>query len=48
LRAWLNQAGITQIDEVRLQPSLLTPDPAKSLDEAIKKAVELAQVHGRL
>ena len=48
LRAWLNQAGVTQIDEVRLQPSLLTADPAQSLDKAIKKAVELAQVHGRL
>ena len=48
LRAWLNQAGVTEIDELRFQPSLLTPDPARSLDEAIKKAVELAQVHGRL
>ncbi|WP_206428665.1 FMN-dependent NADH-azoreductase [Mycolicibacterium stellerae] len=48
LRVWLNQAGVTDIDELRFQPSLLTPDPAQSLDEAVKKAVELAQVHGRL
>lgn len=27
LRAWLNQAGVTAIDEVRFQPSLLTQDP---------------------
>lgn len=48
LRVWLNQAGVTDIDELRLQPSLLTPDPAQSLDDALKKAVELAQIHGRL
>ena len=48
LRVWLNQAGVTDIDELRLQPSLLTPDPAQSLDDALKRAVELAQVHGRL
>ena len=48
LRAWLNQAGVTEIDELRSQPSLLAEDPARSRDDAIKNAVELAQVHGRL
>jgi FMN-dependent NADH-azoreductase len=48
LRAWLNQAGVTDIDEVRFQPSLLTADPEAGLNEAMKKAVELAQTHGRI
>jgi len=48
LRVWLNQAGVTDIDELRLQPSLLTPDPARSLEEALTRAVELAQAHGKV
>lgn len=27
MRAWLNQAGITNIEEIRYQPTLLTQDP---------------------
>ena len=27
LRAWLNQAGVSDIDEIRYQPTLLTADP---------------------
>lgn len=27
LRAWLNQAGVTAIEEIRYQPTLLTADP---------------------
>jgi FMN-dependent NADH-azoreductase len=26
LKSWLNQAGVTAIDEVRLQPTILTPE----------------------
>jgi len=48
LRDWLNQAGVTAIDELRFQPSLLTADPAGDFDKACKRAVELAQQHGDL
>lgn len=47
LKAWLNQAGITAIDEVRVQPTLLTPDPQVVFDKARQAAVELARTHGR-
>jgi FMN-dependent NADH-azoreductase len=46
LRAWLNQAGVTNIDEIRFQPSLLTADPAGELVQAKQRAVQLAQAHG--
>ncbi len=46
LRAWLNQAGVTAIDEVRFQPSLLTQDPEGDFQRAKHAAVELATVHG--
>jgi FMN-dependent NADH-azoreductase len=48
LRDWLNQAGVTEIDELRFQPTLLTEDPAGGLDRANKRAIELANAHGRL
>ncbi|BBX65967.1 FMN-dependent NADH-azoreductase [Mycobacterium saskatchewanense] len=41
LRAWLNQAGVTEIDELRFQPSMLTADPAGDLEVANRRAVEL-------
>jgi FMN-dependent NADH-azoreductase len=47
LRDWLSQAGVTEIDELRFQPSLLTEDPAGDLEKANKLAVELANAHGR-
>jgi len=28
MRDWLNQAGVTEIEEIRFQPTLLTADPA--------------------
>jgi FMN-dependent NADH-azoreductase len=46
--AWLNQAGITDIDEVRFQPTALTEDPAGDLEKAKKQSAELARKHGRL
>ncbi|TXH80589.1 MAG: flavodoxin family protein, partial [Rhizobium sp.] len=45
LRAWLNQAGISAIDEVRFQPTLLTSDAAADLERAKQDAVRLAQGH---
>jgi FMN-dependent NADH-azoreductase len=46
LRAWLNQAGVTAIDEIRFQPTLLTADPARDFDRAKQSAIRLAQTHG--
>ena len=48
LCAWLNQAGISAIDQLRFQPTLLTNDPAGDLERAKKDAVRLAQAHGRV
>src|ERR1700732_3470427 len=48
LRDWLNQAGVTAIDELRFQPSMLTADPAGDFERACKGAVELAQQHGNV
>ena len=45
LKAWLNQAGVTAIDEVRFQPTLLTPDPQGVLEQAKWAAVDLARTH---
>lgn len=42
LHAWLNQAGVTDIDEVRFQPTLLTADPAGDLAKAVQAAEHLA------
>jgi FMN-dependent NADH-azoreductase len=48
LRAWLNEAGVTQIDELRFRPSLLTPDRDGGFDKARERAVEPAAAHGRV
>ena len=48
LRDWLNQAGVTAIDEMRFEPTLLTSDPAGDFDRAKGEAIALAGVHGRL
>ena len=48
LRDWLNQAGVTAIDEVRFEPTLLTADPVGDLERAKSEAVALARVHGRI
>lgn len=48
LRAWLNQAGVTAIDEVRFEPTLLTQDPAADFERAKRAAIELANTHGRI
>jgi FMN-dependent NADH-azoreductase len=42
LRSWLGQAGVTDIDEIRFQPSLLTADPEGSFDAALSAARSLA------
>lgn len=39
LRSWLNQAGVTDIEEIRFQPTLLNPDPeagARAAEEAAR------------
>ena len=48
LRTWLNQAGISAIDELRFQPTLLTADPAGDLERAKQEAARLARMHGRV
>ena len=48
LRTWLNQAGVSAIDELRFQPTLLTADPAGDFDRAKQAATHLAQAHGRV
>jgi FMN-dependent NADH-azoreductase len=48
LRAWLNQAGVTAIDEVRFQPTLLTQDPVGDFERAKATAANLAKTHGRV
>lgn len=42
LHAWLNQAGVTDIEEIRFQPTLLNPDPEGSFKAAIAAARALA------
>jgi FMN-dependent NADH-azoreductase len=48
LKSWLNQAGVTAIDDLRFQPTLLTPDPQGALEHAKQAAVDLARTHGRV
>jgi FMN-dependent NADH-azoreductase len=48
LYAWLNQAGVAEIEELRFQPTLLTADPPGDLERAKQRAKELAHRQGRL
>jgi FMN-dependent NADH-azoreductase len=48
VRDWLTQAGVMQIDELRFQPTLLTADPAGDLEKVKRRAIELAERHGRV
>ena len=43
LRFWLNQAGVTDIKDIRFQPTLLTPDPEGSAHAAAEAARALAE-----
>jgi FMN-dependent NADH-azoreductase len=45
VRDWLNQAGVETVDEIRFQPTLLTPDAAAGLAAAKEAAVKLAAEH---
>jgi FMN-dependent NADH-azoreductase len=45
IRDWLTQAGVETIDEIRFQPTLLTPNPADGLEQAKEAAVRLAADH---
>lgn len=42
LRDWLNQAGVTDIETVRFQPTLLNPDPKGAFEAAVAEAIFLA------
>jgi FMN-dependent NADH-azoreductase len=42
LRDWLNQAGVTDIEEIRFQPTLLNSDPEGSFEAASAVARSLA------
>ena len=42
LRDWLNQAGVTDVETIRFQPTLLTPDPKGSFETAVAEAIFLA------
>ena len=42
LRDWLNQAGVTDIETIRFQPTLLNPDPTGAFDTAVAEAIFLA------
>lgn len=48
LRSWLNQAGVTAIDDLRFQPTLLTADPQGALAQATQAAVDLSEAHARV
>lgn len=47
MRHWLNQAGITNIDEIRFQPTQLTADPEGDLEKAKNASTNLARKHGK-
>ena len=42
LQAWLNQAGVADIEVIRFQPTLLDPDPEASFKAAVAAARSLA------
>jgi len=42
LEWWLNMAGVSEVETVRFQPSLVTADPTAELNAAIHKARALA------
>jgi FMN-dependent NADH-azoreductase len=42
LRDWLNQAGVTDIEEIRFQPTLLNADPERGFKAAVAAARSLA------
>lgn len=45
LRAWLNQAGVSDIEEIRYQPTVLTADPAAGRAAAMAEAHRHASLH---
>jgi FMN-dependent NADH-azoreductase len=42
LRDWLNQAGVTDVETIRFQPTLLSPDPKGGFEAAVAEAIFLA------
>ena len=45
IRDWLMQAGVEEVDEIRFQPTLLTPDPEGGFERAKEAALKLAARH---
>lgn len=45
LKAWLNQAGVAEVDFVRFQPTILTSDPEGDFMRAKEAALRLASLH---
>lgn len=48
MRDWLTQAGISAIDELRFQPTLLTTDPMGDLERSKEQAMVMAHAHGKV
>lgn len=42
LRDWLNQAGVSDVETIRFQPTLLTADPKAAFEAAVAEAIALA------
>jgi FMN-dependent NADH-azoreductase len=42
MRAWLNQAGVTKIDEIQYRASARNADPTNGLEKAIRQAEKMA------
>jgi FMN-dependent NADH-azoreductase len=43
LRDWLAQAGVTEVEEIRFQPTLLTADPGGDFERALADAASRAR-----
>ena len=48
LRSWLSEAGVTAVDDLRFQPTILTADPQGAFEQAKRAAVDLAKTHARI
>ena len=38
LKWWLNFIGVSEVETIRFQPTLLSPDPAKDFEDALRQA----------
>ncbi len=42
MRAWLNQVGVADVEEIRFQPTLLNADPSGAFEAALANARNIA------